>query len=401
MNGAFSTPRFESPVRTTSRLASRTTGENPMTSRVALVLTVVLLAGGIAQASDLDLTVRARGFESSTIVVGTECEIGYRIIAELSDAENQGLASFAVDLDYTGGALSPADDPSGLPMTAFSPPNGLSNPAGFGGTPEGGRLLQVGGSQNVIMHGQWSCEVNDDCPGTSVCAAGVCSAISGLPLGEVVPDIASPGSPVSLVTGSLVTPAVPAVYHLTAVNPRVGVLESGATGRMYWSTEAAGITSVVPLTISVVAGASCEAAAGACCLPSGLCASALPDECIYVLGGVTHGSGTVCEGDLDGDGIDGTCGDLCPEDPLKLDPGICGCGVEDDPTDSDGDTVPDCIDQCPGQDDRIDLNGNGIPDCLEQQPAIPTASPLGLVFFAFLIALSAAVLLGLRRSPIG
>jgi len=33
--------------------------------------------------------------------------------------------------------------------------------------------------------------------------------------------------------------------------------------------------------------------------------------------------------------------------------------------DSDGDTVPDACDQCPGQDDRIDNNGNGTPDCAD------------------------------------
>jgi hypothetical protein len=37
--------------------------------------------------------------------------------------------------------------------------------------------------------------------------------------------------------------------------------------------------------------------------------------------------------------------DHCPSDPDKFDPGVCGCGVPD--TDSDLDTIPDCIDNCP------------------------------------------------------
>ena len=45
--------------------------------------------------------------------------------------------------------------------------------------------------------------------------------------------------------------------------------------------------------------------------------------------------------DSDGDGtID--CDDLCPNDPLKTDPGACGCGTVD--IDSDGDGQADCID---------------------------------------------------------
>lgn len=38
--------------------------------------------------------------------------------------------------------------------------------------------------------------------------------------------------------------------------------------------------------------------------------------------------------------------DLCPEDPSKTKPGTCGCGTPD--TDRDQDSVPDCIDGCPG-----------------------------------------------------
>ena len=44
-----------------------------------------------------------------------------------------------------------------------------------------------------------------------------------------------------------------------------------------------------------------------------------------------------------GDGWDGVCGDACPDDPYKFDPGVCGCGMLD--TDNDG--TPDCIDTIP------------------------------------------------------
>ena len=48
----------------------------------------------------------------------------------------------------------------------------------------------------------------------------------------------------------------------------------------------------------------------------------------------------------DGDS-DGTpdCLDGCPNDPDKVEPGVCGCGVAD--VDTDGDTILDCLDPCP------------------------------------------------------
>ncbi len=39
--------------------------------------------------------------------------------------------------------------------------------------------------------------------------------------------------------------------------------------------------------------------------------------------------------------------DLCPGDPTKTKPGTCGCGIPD--TDTDEDSVPNCIDGCPSQ----------------------------------------------------
>ncbi|MCL2325927.1 MAG: GDSL-type esterase/lipase family protein [Proteobacteria bacterium] len=73
------------------------------------------------------------------------------------------------------------------------------------------------------------------------------------------------------------------------------------------------------------------------------------------------------------------CEDLCPDDPNKTTPGVCGCGTPD--TDSDGDTIPDClknIDLCPDDPNKtmpgvcgcgtpdVDANANTIIDCLEE-----------------------------------
>lgn len=50
--------------------------------------------------------------------------------------------------------------------------------------------------------------------------------------------------------------------------------------------------------------------------------------------------------DSDDDGLGDAC-DGCPNDPLKSEPGLCGCGL-DDVDDDDADSVVDCLDNCPG-----------------------------------------------------
>lgn len=64
-------------------------------------------------------------------------------------------------------------------------------------------------------------------------------------------------------------------------------------------------------------------------------------------GGMTaQDAGMPDSGDMMGD-EDAGPDDLCPKDPDKTEPGICGCGKTDDPSDTDGDGTADCVDKCP------------------------------------------------------
>jgi hypothetical protein len=79
------------------------------------------------------------------------------------------------------------------------------------------------------------------------------------------------------------------------------------------------------------AGDACAAGSGDCCADDpfkavpGVCGCGVPDI------------------DSDSDGTP-TCHDECPNDPGKVNAGACGCGVAD--TDSDADGTPDCHDGC-------------------------------------------------------
>ncbi len=165
----------------------------------------------------------------------------------------------------------------------------------------------------------------------------------------------------------------------------------------------------------------------ACCQADGSCTNLTAEDCTAA-GGVPQGELTACEGDADGDGVDGSCGDACPgngdkfepgvcgcsspdidsdndgtldcldackNDPDKIEPGICGCGVSDY-LDADDDTVPDCIDQCEGLDDRYDHDNNGIPDCTQY---IPTVSTWGLVVLTLLLMTLSKLAFSTRKAP--
>ena len=73
-------------------------------------------------------------------------------------------------------------------------------------------------------------------------------------------------------------------------------------------------------------------------------------------GDCTLASGCTPEPTCEEQPLNSACIDLCEDDPLKIRPGICGCGVVDE--DSDGDGTYDCDDPCP-LDNLNDIDGDG------------------------------------------
>lgn len=67
--------------------------------------------------------------------------------------------------------------------------------------------------------------------------------------------------------------------------------------------------------------------------------------------------------DTDGDGVPDE-DDGCPNDPNKIEPGICGCGMLD--TDTDGDDTVDCDDPCPNDANKVEpgVCGCGISEAI-------------------------------------
>jgi hypothetical protein len=91
--------------------------------------------------------------------------------------------------------------------------------------------------------------------------------------------------------------------------------------------------------------------------------------------------------DVDADGAPDGC-DPCGSDPLKVLPGLCGCGTAD--IDADADGTPNCHDACPVDPFKtslgicgcgiadIDADADGAPNCVDLCPADPLKVTLGI-----------------------
>lgn len=237
--------------------------------RLLVLAVAVAFCSAAATATDLDVTVETVG--SST--VPPDSAVDYQVIGKLSDSANEGLALVGLDLEFDGGDLAQANAPTELPMSNFVIPDGLTNPAGYGGTVQTGNLIQCGGGQNTIMNGQKVCNDSTDCPLGSDCIGGppgICEPVATFPVGTVFTSVAQPSSCTTdsdcpmdttvcrsgtcwqiLVTGSLTAPGVEGDYELRATNVFANVIKQGEDGNPFWATEAAGVGTVTNLTITV------------------------------------------------------------------------------------------------------------------------------------------------------
>jgi len=123
--------------------------------KVMCMVTLGLLLAGTASAADLTLSIERT--DCALAFSDTGAVYTFDVKGLLSDVGNRGLAAFGFDLtatkdgapfDITGAVVE-----AGAGIPTFDDGVGLTNPAGFGGTPIGNDLIQIGGAQNTIDNG--------------------------------------------------------------------------------------------------------------------------------------------------------------------------------------------------------------------------------------------------------
>ncbi len=201
----------------------------------------VLVAGAVvspALASTLNLTVKSGG--SSSVNVAPGSTVNFTVEGVLNDNLNEGLALIGFDLHFTGGALAANTvvTPVANPMKAFVKPDGITNPAGFIGTPIGGDLVQVGGGQNTIKN-------SVDNP---ACAPNC----APFPVGTPILGIAQVGQPVVIASGSFTAPNSGGPFTLQVLNGFANVIKDNETlANAFLATEAANVNVVANLTVTL------------------------------------------------------------------------------------------------------------------------------------------------------
>jgi len=175
--------------------------------------------------TQLKLDLRSGG---NTLWIAPGAPFTYEVRATLSDSQTDGLAMVCFDLHFDGGPLPPMAPPQDGSMFEFVSPRGLCNPAGFGGTPVAGDLLQVGGALNTINN-----------------------SFAPTPSGAVVKGIAQRGNWQTVATGMAVAPSAPGTYKLHLMNPVGNAIQKGASGATFYPVVGLEVGSVRELTVIV------------------------------------------------------------------------------------------------------------------------------------------------------
>ncbi|MHC4696270.1 MAG: hypothetical protein ACYTFA_05975 [Planctomycetota bacterium] len=246
------------------------------------ILVLTLAVGFFASAAlGANLNVRVLSGSDSEITVAPGDTVNYRVVGQLSDAGNQGVAlvGFTLELwDVDGGAqaapLTKADIPMADPMLNFRIPEGINNPDaavegdGYAGTESGGKLLQCGGAQNTI-HNTVGCTTDDDCPGASNLCDPVtfeCSASAPFPVGTVILNVARDAEE-EFLTGSLTIPpgaALGSTYELRLTELFANAISTDQPSLPdFHTTEDAPAGTIGNLTINISACAAATATASA------------------------------------------------------------------------------------------------------------------------------------------
>jgi len=179
-----------------------------MKGSVWFAAAVVALCASFGLAATFEVEITA----TSGTAVAPGGTVDYEITGLVSSGDNLGLALCGVDLTTdTGVAQGQAVE--GTSMAPFVKDDGITNPAGYGGTVDADDLLQIGGGQNTIG--------ND----------GI-APHPAYPSGVVVEGIAQ-GSSVVLAEGTITAPATPGTYTVSLVDPFANVLLADQGGGVY------------------------------------------------------------------------------------------------------------------------------------------------------------------------
>lgn len=214
-----------------------------MFKQSSLLLAAAMLVAPVTAQVSLDLRILSGGASVVSVLPGQQ--VNFTVEGQLAGDPSQGLAMFAFDLDFDGGSLTQLS-PTGS-VAQFVAPAGLNNPAGFGGTVRGGKLLQVGGAMNTINN-----------------------QFAAAPNGSIVTGVAL-SAPEALATGSLVAPSAAGVYRLVAGSLFANALDAPALSG-HWDVKPAQPGALEVLTLLVLdcgAETFCEGKVdSAGCLPS-------------------------------------------------------------------------------------------------------------------------------------